>query len=464
MPKSNKIHGGRPSTVPSSCASVSCWSWMVTLHPSRGVSAVAPSYYSERKSSKFQFPAVIERLKDPDRSNVSILCATQIFRLLWFMTVSYVGPWKTHASTSLSFQNFWVGDVGHIWFLHVPFSGWTNGLVLAVKNSELILSISGLGLTAGLSPRIWCCFEESIAVEERAFADSSGGLTSAAKKPFKDEQKFVGSKMSEDIIGDKWQHVSLLPNLSQEARPFCLPLVDFQQGTGNQWIFAIMHSWKHTEIMCCKISWISWCHLGPGMPSNAYDICRCFVSFVFSVEFCKEPWLKALGFWILYLTPRLCWMYPSSATTIPSSLDPKATLANTLLLDIAATDDDGTTAHVITDGLSEKEQQLIPFLGFIAKSQREAKFPKQILMLLSLVSACRSKWNTAIWALLAVGWSVASEFEVSNVARCQGFKFWALCKVLLQLLWFPCFLPTWNHAQERFGCGHCNCQCQQRVW
>jgi len=60
-------------------------------------------------------------------------------------------------------------------------------------------------------------------------------------------------------------------------------------------------------------------------------------------------------------------------------------------LDIAATDDDGTTAHVITDGLSEKEQQLIPFLGFIAKSQREAKFPKQILMLLSLVSACRSK-------------------------------------------------------------------------
>ena len=71
MPKSNKIHGGRPSTVPSSCASVSCWFWMVTLHPSRGVSAVAPSYYSERKSSKFQFPAVIERLKDLDRNSHS---------------------------------------------------------------------------------------------------------------------------------------------------------------------------------------------------------------------------------------------------------------------------------------------------------------------------------------------------------------------------------------------------------
>lgn len=74
MPKSNKIHGGRRSTVPSSCASVSCWFWIVTLHPSRGVSAVAPSYYSE-----FQFPAVIERLKDPDRNSHSYLVSTCSF-------------------------------------------------------------------------------------------------------------------------------------------------------------------------------------------------------------------------------------------------------------------------------------------------------------------------------------------------------------------------------------------------
>ena len=67
-----------------------------------------------------------------------------------------------------------------------------------------------------------------------------------------------------------------------------------------------------------------------------------------------------------------------------------------MLLDLAATDDDGATAHVITDGLSEREQQLIPFLGFFAKSQRESQFPKQILMLLSLVSVFRSEQNRAI--------------------------------------------------------------------
>jgi len=32
-----------------------------------------------------------------------------------------------------------------------------------------------------------------------------------------------------------------------------------------------------------------------------------------------------------------------------------------LLLDVAATDDDGKIAHVITDGLAEAEQQLLKF-------------------------------------------------------------------------------------------------------
>ena len=50
-----------------------------------------------------------------------------------------------------------------------------------------------------------------------------------------------------------------------------------------------------------------------------------------------------------------------------------------LLLDLAATDDVGERAHVITDGLAETEQQLMPFLGFLAKSHREANFPTQIL-------------------------------------------------------------------------------------
>lgn len=326
MPKSNKIHGGRPSTVPSSCASVSCWSWMVTLHPSRGVSAVAPSYYSERKSSKFQFPAVIERLKDPDRSNVSILCATQIFRPLWFMTVSYVGPWKTHASTSLSFQNFWVGDVGHIWFLHVPFSGWTNGLVLAVKNSKLILSISGLGLTAGLSPRIWCCFEESIAVEERAFADSSGGLTSAAKNPSKMNRSLSDRKCPKTSLvtsDNMWACYQICP---RKQGPFACHWLIFSREPGTSGFLRSCILETHRNYVLQDILNILM-PFGSGHAKQCLWHCRCFVSFVFSVEFCKEPWLKALGFWILYLTPRLCWMYPSSATTIPSSLDPKATLA-----------------------------------------------------------------------------------------------------------------------------------------
>jgi hypothetical protein len=49
-----------------------------------------------------------------------------------------------------------------------------------------------------------------------------------------------------------------------------------------------------------------------------------------------------------------------------------------LLLDVAATENG--RAHVITDGLVGAEQQMMPLLGFLAKSRREAEFPTEILM------------------------------------------------------------------------------------
>ena len=45
---------------------------------------------------------------------------------------------------------------------------------------------------------------------------------------------------------------------------------------------------------------------------------------------------------------------------------------------MAATEDG--RAHVITDGLAGSEQEMIPLLGLLAKSQREAGFPIAILM------------------------------------------------------------------------------------
>jgi hypothetical protein len=49
-----------------------------------------------------------------------------------------------------------------------------------------------------------------------------------------------------------------------------------------------------------------------------------------------------------------------------------------LLLDVAATEQG--RAHVITDGLVGEEQKMMPLLGFLAKSRREAEFPTEILL------------------------------------------------------------------------------------
>ena len=49
-----------------------------------------------------------------------------------------------------------------------------------------------------------------------------------------------------------------------------------------------------------------------------------------------------------------------------------------LLLDVAATEQG--CAHVITDGLVGEERKMMPLLGFLAKSRREAEFPTEVLL------------------------------------------------------------------------------------
>ena len=65
-------------------------------------------------------------------------------------------------------------------------------------------------------------------------------------------------------------------------------------------------------------------------------------------------------------------------TSLSLSVNLVADVRSPLLLDVAATEDG--CAHVITDGLAGSEQEMIPLLGFLAKSQREAEFPIAILM------------------------------------------------------------------------------------
>ena len=49
------------------------------------------------------------------------------------------------------------------------------------------------------------------------------------------------------------------------------------------------------------------------------------------------------------------------------------------LVDVAATDQ-SAVAHLIIDGLAAEEQKMIPLLGLLTKMQREAQFPRDILM------------------------------------------------------------------------------------
>ena len=72
-------------------------------------------------------------------------------------------------------------------------------------------------------------------------------------------------------------------------------------------------------------------------------------------------------------------------------LCPGSSLRSPLLLDVAATE--GGHAHVITDGMVGREQQMMPLLGFLCKSRREAEFPTEILLRLGSESV-------DVWAMV----------------------------------------------------------------
>ena len=50
-----------------------------------------------------------------------------------------------------------------------------------------------------------------------------------------------------------------------------------------------------------------------------------------------------------------------------------------LLLDLATASADAKDASLVTDGLAGVETQMMPLLGMLAKSQREASFPAEIM-------------------------------------------------------------------------------------
>ena len=71
MRKSKKIPGRRLSIVPSSCALVSCWFWIVMLHRSLGVLAATP------------LQVLIVCVKDPICTNLSTRSVIQFFTDSW---------------------------------------------------------------------------------------------------------------------------------------------------------------------------------------------------------------------------------------------------------------------------------------------------------------------------------------------------------------------------------------------
>ena len=136
MRKSKKIPGRRLSIVPSSCAWVSCWFWIVMLHRSLGVLAATPFQVSiancQRSDLHQSFPTFEFNFDREKHMQLRIFSACQTSPL-WHKTFV-------------------------MFFCYC--------LVIFVVDIFVFTFISGFfGAT---NWRIWCCFEESIAVEERA--------------------------------------------------------------------------------------------------------------------------------------------------------------------------------------------------------------------------------------------------------------------------------------------------------
>ena len=156
MRKSKKIPGRRLSIVPSSCAWVSCWFWIVMLHLSRGVLA----------ATAFQVSIANCQRSDSQRG-FNKVSHSNFHR---FMTISYIWiqlrPWQPHACAFFSLPDVSMAQIScHVLLLlfgyfcrDIFFFTFISGFFGAPKNW-----------------RIWCCFEESIAVEERDLVGTSWG-------------------------------------------------------------------------------------------------------------------------------------------------------------------------------------------------------------------------------------------------------------------------------------------------
>ena len=158
MRKSKKILGRRLSIVPSSCAWASCWFWIVMLHRSLGVLAATP------------FQVLIANCQTSDlHQSFNKVSNSNLHR---FMTVSYIWIqlwlWKTHAAAH---------------FFRLPDAS------ISQKFCHVLLLLFGYfcrwrfffftfisGFFGATNWRIWCCFEESIAVEERDLVGRNWGF------------------------------------------------------------------------------------------------------------------------------------------------------------------------------------------------------------------------------------------------------------------------------------------------
>ena len=187
------------------------------------------------------------------------------------------------------------------------------------------------------------------------------------------------------------------------------------------------------------------------MPSNAYDIvvssCFCFICVFCRVQ--QGTLLERSGILDSVWTLGLCWVCPSSAATIPSSWILRQLWQHLVV---------GHSCHWRWWNNSpchhrwlvwKKSSSWFHFWASSPSHNAKRNFPSKFW--------CSSAWfqhvdlnETQQYGRYWLSDEVLLQNSKCQVllgeSRWQGFKFWALCKVLLQLLWFLCFLPAFSCA------------------
>ena len=158
MRKSKKIPGRRLSIVPSSCAWVSCWFWIVMLHRSLGV--LAKKHHPSWKGSKLQSQIA----KDPICTNLSTRLEIQIFTDSWPLPTCEFNfdrenPMPAMPAHFFSLPGFSIMEQNFCHVFLLLFGYFCRWYLVLHFHLRLVWRRKKW--------RIWCCFEESIAVEER---------------------------------------------------------------------------------------------------------------------------------------------------------------------------------------------------------------------------------------------------------------------------------------------------------